>query len=127
MSSIGGVGSGISPSALLNLVESATAAAAAAVSASAAKASVSGARGVTPVASARPSDSLHLSGLSLLVAQLQQFQIQHPQLFQQVMVHIAGQLYSASLQTTGNPAIYLSNLANLFQSASQNGDLSAIS
>ncbi len=123
MSSIGAIGSGISPSALLSLIENAAAAA----SASVAKASVSAAHGVTPVANIRSSDSLHLSGLGLLVSQLQQFQIDHPLLFQQVMVHIAGQLYSASLQTTGNPAIYLSNLADLFQAASQSGDLSSIS
>ena len=126
MSSIGAIGSGISPSALLSMIESAAASAASSTPV-VANAGATGTHAVTPAAIARSADSFHLSGLGALVSQLQQFQIDHPLLFQQAMIHIAGQLNNASLQTTGNPAMYLSNLADLFQAASLSGDLSSIS
>jgi hypothetical protein len=73
-----------------------------------------------------PGDSAQISGPGQLFSQLQQLQQQDPTKFQQLVSTIANQLQSASQQSTGIQANFLSELASKFQTAATTGNLTAL-
>ncbi len=76
--------------------------------------------------SASPGDSAQISGPGQLYGQLQQLQTQNPTQFKQVTGQIASQLETASTQSTGGQAGFLANLASQFQTAAQTGDATSL-
>jgi hypothetical protein len=118
--SVSGVGSSLSPAALLNLIENGPTQSNSALSGG------NSSLGALLTGSSSSGDSVQISGPAQLYSQLQQLQSQNPTSFKQVTSEIASQLQAASAQATGGEAGFLANLASKFQTAANTGSASPL-